>query len=65
MNLYYNLIIQYTCKLFLSVSECPLWFSRLPLEAHIMFFKNLYVSQDEAMKKIDGTVTIAYFFKVE
>ncbi|CAH1403220.1 unnamed protein product [Nezara viridula] len=37
----------------------------LPLEVHVMFFKNTYLTQEDAMKQTDGTVTVAYLFTLQ
>ncbi|XP_014255268.1 uncharacterized protein LOC106669916 [Cimex lectularius] len=36
----------------------------LPMEIHVMFFKSMYLSQEEAMKKLDGVTVLAYLVKI-
>lgn len=38
--------------------------AQLPLEMHALFFKNSYENLEEALKHVDGTIVLVYFYQI-
>ncbi|XP_047001320.1 carbonic anhydrase 4-like [Schistocerca americana] len=46
-------------------SEHTLQGDSFPLEMHMVLFKSRYLTQEAALKEMDGVVEVAYFFQLE